>query len=305
MNALGNALDDEIDVAGRFRGHDGSIDISGFTAYLRELEEFASSGEPIELVPARLGSHTQVEEFDILGAFRRSDGMFDREGLHIYLREIEKEAYQQHHNALLNRDAIENYLSDKGIREPFEEVVTRTQLRIAPPAIYSDLGLFPSATESSTDYVHRLLTEDRFRVQPLKQELLERLAGDPKELFSMHPRAFEELVARLMERMGFKVELTKQTRDGGRDVLALKDDGLLQSLYLVECKRYAPDRIVGVDRVRSLYGVLMAERATAGIVVTTSRFTAGAVSFAGELRYQMQLKDYDDLLRWIGPARGT
>lgn len=66
------------------------------------------------------------------------------------------------------------------------------------------------------------------------------------------------------------------------------------SLVLVECKRYAKDRLVGVDRVRSLYGVVSADTATAGVVVTTSGFSRDAVEFAEKVRYRMSLRDFDD-----------
>jgi hypothetical protein len=130
-------------------------------------------------------------------------------------------------------------------------------------------------------------------------EVIADLATNPDLLYSLHPRKFEELVAELLARKGMTVTLTPTTRDGGRDILALSDTGIGKHLYLVECKRYAKDRPVDVSIVRALYGVLAAERATAGLLVTTSYFTKSALSFRDGLKYQLALKEYEDLVHWL------
>lgn len=129
--------------------------------------------------------------------------------------------------------------------------------------------------------------------------LLQALAERPEDLFGIDPRRFEELVARLLERQGHSVQLTPPTRDGGRDILARPLSSMVESLYFVECKRYAPDRPVGVKLVRALYGELEKERATAGLLVTTSRFTKDAVAWGEPLRYRLALRDYDALTQWL------
>jgi HJR/Mrr/RecB family endonuclease len=56
------------------------------------------------------------------------------------------------------------------------------------------------------------------------QELLDALAKHPKALPSVSHADFESLCAELFARRGFKVDLFRQTGDGGIDFLAL-DDG--------------------------------------------------------------------------------
>jgi restriction system protein len=47
-----------------------------------------------------------------------------------------------------------------------------------------------------------------------------------------------ELIAELLASYGWTVDLTKQTRDGGYDIFALRKDALgVQSSWLIECKR--------------------------------------------------------------------
>lgn len=125
------------------------------------------------------------------------------------------------------------------------------------------------------------------------------LAQDPKGLYELSPRKFEELISELLRRDGYSTELTKISRDGGRDVLATLESPLGKQLFLVECKKYSPDRPVGVSLVRDLYGVLMHERATAAMMVTTSRFTPDALAFREPITYQLGLKDYQGLAIWL------
>lgn len=92
---------------------------------------------------------------------------------------------------------------------------------------------------------------------------------------------FEKLMGQLLERLGFRVEMTKATGDGGVDIVATLDQPLVGGRYLIQCKRYAPDCPVGAAAVREFYGALTADRgAVKGILMTTSSFTAQAWEFA-------------------------
>jgi len=137
--------------------------------------------------------------------------------------------------------------------------------------------------------------------------LLARLKEHPRDLFELRSREFEELIAELLAREGYSVHLTPWTRDGGRDVLATHGSLGLEHLYLVECKRWSPARLVGVEIVRALYGVVEFERATAGMLVTTSGFTNGALELARRSKHRLALNDYDDVVQWIcrSTRRGT
>jgi restriction endonuclease Mrr len=57
--------------------------------------------------------------------------------------------------------------------------------------------------------------------------------------------------------------------------------------------------------VRSLYGVVMEQHATKGVMVTTSHFTDPALSYAAKetVRYQLSLHDYDELVKWLKGVR--
>ena len=135
----------------------------------------------------------------------------------------------------------------------------------------------------------------------VNEQLLAYLRRKPELFYSLSPRKFEEVVAHLLEQQGFVIELTPQSKDGGKDIYAVQKTSLGQFLFVVECKRHNPRNPVGVGLVRQLYSVVMAERATAGILATTSFFTKDARRFQLDqgLHYQLSLRDFLDLQSWL------
>ena len=136
-------------------------------------------------------------------------------------------------------------------------------------------------------------------VSQTNEQIMKMLAKAPEIFWQLPARKFEEVVAEMLEKKGYSVSLTKFARDGGVDIFAAKKDGLGQYLYLVECKRYVPPNKVGVEIVRSLYGLLQAKKATACAIVTSSYFTNGAKEFQREQQHQVALHDYLVLQQWI------
>jgi restriction endonuclease Mrr len=137
----------------------------------------------------------------------------------------------------------------------------------------------------------------------LSDELLQALADNPKLLYALHWREFEELVAHLLSRQGLEVSLTPGSRDRGVDIYARHYGPMGATLYVVECKRYGPERPVGPDLVRLLYGVVERERATKGLLVTSSYFTTDAEREAKqELAYRLSLRDGAGVADWIKTA---
>jgi restriction endonuclease Mrr len=104
--------------------------------------------------------------------------------------------------------------------------------------------------------------------------------GDPASLELMSGVEFERLVTALLTRMEFRAEMTKTTGDGGIDIVAVLHRAILGGKYLFQCKRYAPDNLVGAPTVRDFYGAVTADKAVKGIIITTSDFTAQAREFA-------------------------
>ncbi len=112
--------------------------------------------------------------------------------------------------------------------------------------------------------------------------------GDVSNLTKLSGVQFEHLITELMEKMGFRAEMTKATGDGGIDIEAVLDKPIVGGRYLVQCKRFAPESLVGGPTVREFYGALTADRkAVKGILITTSGFTSQAREFAAGLPIEL------------------
>ena len=142
----------------------------------------------------------------------------------------------------------------------------------------------------------RRVVED---VRSVNYHILEMAKEDPTMMRQISPRKFEELVADLLFRQGYDVQLTPPTKDGGFDIFAAQKSALGKFLFLVECKKYDETNRVGVEIVRALHGVVQQHQATAGIVATTSFFTSGAREFQRRIEHQMSLRDYFDIQNWL------
>ncbi|HST61530.1 MAG TPA: restriction endonuclease, partial [Longimicrobium sp.] len=141
----------------------------------------------------------------------------------------------------------------------------------------------------------RILTD----VVNTNEQILRMLRDDPSLVYSLPPRKFEEIVAEILDRLGYDISLTPESKDGGFDMYAAWKDGLGDFLYLVECKRYAPHKTVGVHLVRALHGVVEEKGATAGILVTTSHFTKEAHQFQRRLPHRLSFREYVHFKEWL------
>ena len=129
-------------------------------------------------------------------------------------------------------------------------------------------------------------------------ELIRFFAARPDQLKTIDRRKFEELVAELFSGFGFEVELTAQTKDGGKDIVAVKRRPFHQR-FLIECKRPNPGNPVTVAQVRQLLGVKHHEKASKAILATTTHFSCDAKLFLSEHHWELEGKDFDGLLEWI------
>lgn len=132
-------------------------------------------------------------------------------------------------------------------------------------------------------------------LSPVNDTVLKYLAENPQELYHLQDRDFEKIMAEIYRKLGYKVELTQETRDGGKDIIIRKPEVLGDFVYYVECKRYSASRHIGVGIIRNLVGTVNTDRVNGGILATTSFFTKDAKKFIIEskLNYQIQTHDYD------------
>ena len=104
---------------------------------------------------------------------------------------------------------------------------------------------------------------------------------DSVNLAAMDWQDFENLVREIFEEEfcsnGGEVHITQASRDGGVDAVAFDPDPIRGGKIVIQAKRYT--NVVGVSAVRDLYGTVINEGATKGILVTTSNFGNDAYEF--------------------------
>jgi restriction system protein len=87
-----------------------------------------------------------------------------------------------------------------------------------------------------------------------------------------------EVFAKEFSSSGGEVKVTQASSDGGVDAVAFDPDPIRGGKIVIQAKRYT--NTVGVSAVRDLYGTVMNEGATKGILVTTADYGPDAYKFA-------------------------
>ena len=106
-------------------------------------------------------------------------------------------------------------------------------------------------------------------------------------------------MAEVFASFGYVVELTAPSRDGGKDIIAVRADHGIISKFLIECKRYVPPNKVDVGLVLQLSAVKQIEHGSKALVVTTSYFTHAARELERQYLYELELKDFDAVTHWV------
>ncbi|MCX6305316.1 MAG: restriction endonuclease [Bacteroidetes bacterium] len=130
-------------------------------------------------------------------------------------------------------------------------------------------------------------------------ELIAYLSKKPKALYDINWATFEKLVTELLRQLGYDVIHTPLTRDGGVDIWAIYKNELGETKYAIDAKHYKPDNLVGLEPIRAIYGVAEMNKASIGMIVTSSSFTHEARRIADQFRYRISLKDFNDIKSWI------
>lgn len=140
---------------------------------------------------------------------------------------------------------------------------------------------------------------DPSHISTIDEEIKAYFARHPDRLYQLTPRRFEELVADILRDLGFECDLTPTTRDGGCDIYAHIRNQVTAFLLFVECKRYRPDRKVGIEVVQRVHGAAEAAGAHKGMIVTTSFFSQPAIREQRRVSTRMELANFEVLGNWL------
>lgn len=159
--------------------------------------------------------------------------------------------------------------------------------------------------QANTKIVKEIFSPDREKavnkespiitLSPINEKVLRYLSEHPEAFYQLGSAEFEIVMAEIYSRLGYKVERTQSTRDGGKDIIIRKPEILGDFIYYVECKKYAPNNPIGVGIIRNLVGTINADRVNGGILATTSYFSRDARKFIIDYKYgcQIQMHDFD------------
>lgn len=159
-------------------------------------------------------------------------------------------------------------------------------------------------------YTERVSTIKKFDISSSEiafPELATHLKRKPDDYYALAPRRFEELIADVYRHLGFEVELTQQTHDEGIDVVILNNRKIQQ---VVQCKRNAATRKIGVGVVREILGVALYTGVSRATIVATSSFSEFATRFAADVNERLSpmridLLDASSLVASIGAYNVT
>ena len=110
-----------------------------------------------------------------------------------------------------------------------------------------------------------------------QSDILSDLENRPN-IMELNPWEFENLVTNLFGQIGFQTKQTRTTKDSGVDAIAFDPRPILGGKVVIQAKRYK--NVVGVAAVRDLYGTMINEGASKGVLVTTSHYGPDAYDFA-------------------------
>jgi restriction endonuclease Mrr len=130
--------------------------------------------------------------------------------------------------------------------------------------------------------------------------LLEQLRAQKISLHDIHWREFEKVVAELLQQDGYMVELGPGTKDGGKDIVAIKNVpgcGLVMSIW--QAKQLKRGNKVDIHVIRELADTRIQFGASKGVIVTTTSLTKDALERIERDRYLVHRVDGNDLLTWI------
>jgi Restriction endonuclease/TIR domain len=137
------------------------------------------------------------------------------------------------------------------------------------------------------------LTDDF--TEGLGQLVAQITATSQADFSAMTPRAFDDLVADMLQALGFHVDKVRQWPDPGVDLRATYQStdpfGRLETeVWLVQAKLYSHKR-VSVEAIRQLAGALaVASSATRGLLVTNAQLTSVAREYVEKLERTSQVR---------------
>lgn len=170
-------------------------------------------------------------------------------------------------------------LSIQTLREEFMKI---NLSEVDPKLCFKNLKGVSSSKLSSLTPIPPILNINREDKRFVSAHDVVEHVDESTNLAAMDWEDFEHLIRELFEKEfsnnGGEVKITRASRDSGVDAVAFDPDPIRGGKIVIQAKRYT--NTVSVSAVRDLYGTVLNEGATKGILVTTTDYGPDAYDFA-------------------------
>ncbi len=187
-----------------------------------------------------------------------------------WVKAINKATGREENNCILSIQAKKN------------EFLAIDLSNVDPKSCFKNLRGFASSKLSSLTPVQPILQISRVDKRFVESYAVANQIDNTTNLAAMDWEDFEHLIRELFEKEfqtgGGEVKVTQTSRDGGVDAVAFDPDPIRGGKIVIQAKRYT--NTVGVSAVRDLYGTVVNEGATKGILVSTADYGSDAYEFA-------------------------
>ncbi len=114
-------------------------------------------------------------------------------------------------------------LDEDGMYRPEEFAVSLTTAEEATAKVQDKMKEIAKTGKINKDIYNSTLFDKKspIIINSIDDEVKKFFKKFPHKLYDISPRKFEELIASILEDLGFSVELTQATRDGGRILLLI------------------------------------------------------------------------------------
>lgn len=164
-------------------------------------------------------------------------------------------------------------------KEEFSDIDLRN---VDPKACFKSLKGVASSKLAGITPIQPLLTINKNDKRFVESHNVTTSMDNSTNLAAIPWEEFEHLIREIFQEEfstnGGEVKVTQASRDGGVDAIAFDPDPIRGGKIVIQAKRYT--NTVGVSAVRDLYGTVMNEGATKGILVTTADYGPDAYDFA-------------------------
>ena len=169
-------------------------------------------------------------------------------------------------------------ISVNATREKFSDIMLDEPELDPSLCLRSHLNAIVSPHPYDLEGVRPVLTFDLSKYKFIEEMDVTAGLDGRLDLLTLKPVEFEHLIRHLFEQMGMKSWVTQGSRDDGVDGVAVNEDPIVGGLCIIQAKRYS--KIVGLEAVHALAGVMDDKSAAKGVLVTTSWVGKASRDFA-------------------------